>query len=460
MFSGLVTTLILVRLLDKEDFGLMALVNVVIGFTSVFLDMGISNAIIHKQDVTKNQLSTLFWTNIIMGAFFFVVVNLFSNFLGVYFDEPRLTQILWIISFVFIFYALGIQHKALLRKELLFKELAIISVLIVLGTMLCKIILAYLGFGVYALVYGVLLNALLTGLLFFSYGAIKIHTPKFIFQLNQMFYFIRFGLFQMGERSMNYFLTQFDTIIIGKVFDAEILGVYDVIKQILVKPAALVNPLLNTVSFPVFSKKQNDGQLLKSMYLKLIEYNSLVNFSIYIGLIVVAQPFLEIFLGKDWGQYTLLFSLIGVYFLVRSIINPIGNLLLAKGKVELGFYWGLGLLIVLPISMIYGSKFGVIGIATAILVIHIIAIIVHYDILVKKLIPCGRSEFFSVLVIPTILSLSMGVIVYLSLFLVSDFSTLTRFIVGVTVGVVAYVFFLYVFKRTVLVNLLGILKAK
>ena len=152
-FSTIITTIlqllqlaILARFLEPSAFGLMALVMVVIGFSQAFLDMGISNAIIHKQEISKDQLSTLYWVNVLAGFLLFCIIVLIAPFISDFYKEPELTNLILIVALTFIIQPFGQQFMILWQKEMRFSEIAKIDIANKFISLVVSVYFAYMEF--------------------------------------------------------------------------------------------------------------------------------------------------------------------------------------------------------------------------------------------------------------------------------------------------------------------------
>lgn len=304
-FSTAVTTIIqlaqiavLARFLKPNDFGIMALAMVVIGFSDAFMDAGISNAIIHKQEISPEQLSSLYWLNVFSGIAVFLAAGLLSPLIASFYKEPELTPIIWWVSLTFVIQSFGRQFMILFQKELMFDIIARVEIISKFAGFLAAVVLAFQGFRVYALIFALLAATFFQAALFFLAG-IKYHRPSFHFKKSDLRGFLRFGIFQMGEKTVNYFNTQLDVILIGKLLGAEALGIYYIAKQIIMRPAQIINPIITRVTFPLLARVQDDMTLLKNAYLKTINYLSSVNFPVHIFIAILAGPIVLILLGKS-----------------------------------------------------------------------------------------------------------------------------------------------------------------
>lgn len=390
--SQLLLIAILARLLDKIDFGLIAISSFIIGFTQIFLDMGISNAIIHKQDVSNDQLNSLYWLNIFSGIIIFFVVFLTSGFIAKVYNEPKLQNIVNLTSTTFLIQPIGAQFDVLLRKELKFKSLAIRDVISKIIILLSGCVFGYLGFGVYSLVYSNIIGLSVSTILVFFIG-IKVHKPKFHFVYSDIKPFLSFGVFQMGEKVMNYFNSQADNIIIGKFLGMEVLGTYNIAKNLVMRPAQIINPIITKVSFPVMAKVQNDIPKLKHIYLKSLRLMSSVNFPIFIFMSFFARDIVLTMFGNKWQDAISVLSILSIYSLIRSTGNPVGSLQLARGKADWGFYWNSILLIFVPLTIYVGSFWGVVGVCYAFLILQVILFPIGWKFMINRLCQANFGEY-------------------------------------------------------------------
>ena len=422
---------ILSRFLNPSAFGLMALVMVVIGFSKAFLDMGISNAIIHKQTITHEQLSTLYWVNVLTGFLLFAVVCVLAPFVAGFYQKPELTALTSIVGVTFLIQPFGQQFMALWQKEMRFAEMAKIDVVNKLVSLVVSVSLACRGYGVYALVYGTLAGVAVQTAQFLVYG-LKEHKPSLIFRPGEIKEFIRFGAFQMGDRTVNYFNYQIDTMLIGKLLGAEALGIYSIAKQLIMRPAQVFNPIITKVTFPAMARIQDDPSRLKNIYLKTINYLSSVNFPVHAFIFVFAHDLVLVLFGAKWLAAVPVIRILSVWGAIRSTGNPIGSLLLAKGKVRLGFYWNVAILVYFPAGIYAGSHWGLLGVSWALIGLQLSLVVPNWYFLCEPLCGARFVEYHMVIFKPAIMAVVAGFGAYLSIVL---FDTgIVKFLVGSIIG--------------------------
>lgn len=435
---------VLARFLAPTDFGLMALVMLVIGFSQAFLDMGISNAIIHKQTITNEQLSTLYWLNVLAGFVLFILICAASPFISLFYKEPELTKLIILVGLTFLIQPFGQQFMVLWQKGMRFAEMSKIDVATKMLSLVVSVVFAYLGYGVYALVYGTLAAVILQTILFVSMG-LKEHRPQLLLHWCEVREFFSFGVFQMGERTVNYFNSQIDVILIGRLLGTETLGVYNIAKQLVMRPAQIFNPIITKVTFPAMAKVQNDTATLRRVCLQTISHLSSVNFPIYAMMIVLAPEIVLFLFGAKWMAAVPIVQILSIYGAVRSTGNPIGSLLLAKGRANLAFYWNLGLLFYVPVGIAIASQWGMVAVSWILVALQVSLIIPGWYILVSPLCGAKLGEYTLQMVVPFVLSLAAGIFAYLS---ISFFeSGLLRFGAGMLAGGAVYIGLSWRFNR-------------
>ena len=428
---------VLARLLAPEDFGLMAMVMIVLVLGQSYADMGISNAIIHRQGATRDQLSSLYWLNILAGAAVFVVVIALKPAIMALYDEPRLNELIPMAALIFLVTPPGQQFQVLLEKNLRFKELAVIDSGVAIVGAVVSISAALAGKGVFALVYGMLFSAAFKTLLLVAAGW-REWRPNLHFRKSDLRGYLGFGLFQMGEKTVNYLNERFDQLLIATLLGAQELGYYNLAFGLVVMPIARINPVLTRVAFPVFARIQNDAEKLKSGYMTIRNVLAFTNFPLLLGLAAVAPVLVPLAFGDKWLPSVILIQILALVAMMRSLGNPIGSLLLAKGRADLGFYLNCLLPFILFPAVYVGARLGdAVGVSVGLLVATLFFFWVGYFFLVRRLLgPCLRPYLAAFGPAGLTASLMALAVAWLSRVLALDGFWL--FAVQVTVGVFLY----------------------
>jgi len=345
--SSLVTTLlgfiqlaILAHVLSRADFGLMAMITAVLGLAQVYADMGVSNAIIYRRDTARDQLSSLYWLTVFSGVAVFTATVAVSPLVGLFYREPRLASLVRWAAILFLVMPWGQQFQILFQKELKFRRLATIEIISAVAGTCVAVTLAFAHTGVYALVFGQVANASAKSCLLVALGWRR-WAPQLHFRRSDLKGYVGFGMFQMGERTLNYFAANLDYLLIGRFLGPTPLGVYSIAYQLVVVPLMRVNPILTRVAFPVFSRRQDDDSALQRGYLELAELIAFVAFPLLLGLAITAPVAVAVFFGERWQASVPLIQILALMGAVKALGNPSGSLLLAKGRADIGFYWNL-----------------------------------------------------------------------------------------------------------------------
>ncbi len=388
---------ILARYLEKEDFGLMALVLFVMGFMNLFMDMGLSSAILYKQDIKKQEYSSLYWINIFFSLLLFIIIYLISPFIGEFYENRELSSLIRLMALSLILSSIGRQFKTIFEKELKFKRIALVEIISAVLSLILAIILAWYEQGVYALILSALFQYFISNIVYLIIGLIH-YGLLFHFVFLETKPFLKIGLFQVGGQIVNYFNRDLDILIIGKLFGSELLGGYSLAKQLVFRPAQIFNPIFTKVASPVLAKMQDDVKMLKKSYLKLLNIVSSINIPIYLCLFIAAPIAVNVLYGEEYESIIFLVRILSIYMIFRAIGNPVGSLLIATGRTDLGFYWNLLTLLILPITIVIGAQFSLEMVTILITFSMIVLLIPGWYFLVYKLTNATLKEYLESLV--------------------------------------------------------------
>lgn len=390
--SQLLQLTVLARILAPRDYGLMAIVAIVLGVAQAYVDMGVSNAIIHRQDSTPQQLSSLYWLNVAAGGIVYVAVVAMTPAIVWIYQQPRLYALIPLAAVIFLIAPFGQQYQILLQKELKFRRLAQIESASAVIGMCVAVVAAYSRLGVYSLVVGQI-AATASGCLLFVLTGLPSWRPEFRFRRSDLEGYLGFGLYQMGERTLNAFAAKTDQVLIGIMLGPVALGYYSVAWNLIIQPVSKINPILTRVAFPLFSKIQMDSDRLRRGYIFLVGSLALVNAPLLFGCAVTAPVLVPVLLGSKWLPAVPIIQILAFVGLLRTIGNPIGSLLLAKGRADLGFRWNLyAFLALIPLVYLGARLFGSEGAALSVLVLLICYVSAMYYFLIRTLLgPCLKE---------------------------------------------------------------------
>ena len=449
---------VLARLLDRNSFGLMAMITVVIGLGQLFQDVGVSNAIIQRSGGNREQLSSLYWLNVVAGLLIFGLVLLFAPWVAVFYGEPRIHGLMFWAAFIFLIGPFGQQFQILLQKELQFKRLAIVEMAgIALGSVVA-VWAAWMQQGVFALVLGQIIAAISSSLLA-AMLCWKVWHPLWHFRWGDVRGYVSFGLYQMGERCLNYLAWNTDKLLIGKVLGADDLGLYSVAYQIMIRPLLVINPAVTRVAFPVFSTIQQDDERLKRGYLQVIQLLAFVSIPVYLGMLVTADSLVSFLLGPRWAGVTTVLQILCVLGIFYSLSNPIGSLLLSKGKANVGFWFNVVGLLVYVLGVFAGASHGVAGVAWGILIASA-SVLFPIEFWIRwKLVRLRPEEFLSRLAPFLILGLGMVATVSLCNLAIQTSAPGLRLVMLALLGASFYLFAVFLAKKPFLMGVISMARS-
>lgn len=443
---------ILARLLEKSDFGLMAIVMMIMGFMALFSDMGIGSAILHRQNISQKEYSSLYWLNFLISLILFLSVCILSVPISVFYDEHGLIVLIPVMASNLFITAFGRQYSVFAQKKLQFKFISIVEIITNIVSLIPAVVLALKGFGVYALIYSTLFASLFSNICFFLKFQ-KTHKICFHFQFSDTKPFLQIGLYQTGSQILNYFNTQLDVIIIGKFLGMDTLGLYNLAKNLAMRPMQIINPILTKLSAPLLAKVQSDANSLKRNYLKIINILSFINFPIHLLMAVLSLPIINILYGMNNNTMAIVLSLLSVYYALRSIGNPVGGLVIATGKTHIEFYWNVIMIFVFPVFVSIGSLFSVEGAAFSQLLLMVLAYIPSWYFLVRKLVTIPLKEYVMKSVPYLLFCIVSGLITYLLLKVISIDIHILNLFIGTCAFITIYCLEIYLFNRKFAIEL-------
>ncbi len=324
--------IILARLLSPREFGLIGMLAIFIAISQSFIDCGFSNALIRKANCTQNDYSTIFYFNVSVAIFFYIMLFTFSASIASFFDEPQLKSLIQVLSLSLIVNSFSLIQRTILTKEINFKLQTLVSMVASIGSGVIAITLALAGYGVWSLVALTLSKAVLNSLFLWLWNQWK---PAWVFSgesFKELFSFgsklLVSGLIDTAYRNIYY-------LIIGKYFSAVELGYYTKADQFRALPSQNLNDIVGRVSYPVLASIRDDVPKLKTAYQKIIRSTMLITFVLMLGLAAVAKPMIVTLIGEKWLPaviYLQLLCLVGMFYPLHALNL---NMLQVQGRSDL-----------------------------------------------------------------------------------------------------------------------------
>lgn len=366
--------LVLARLLDPSDFGVVGLLTIFISISQTFTEGGFSNALIRKVDKTDTDYSTAFYFNTIVGIICYVILFVISPWVAKFFDVSILCPLLKVLGLSVFLNSLFIVPVAKLTSEMNFKWQTIAALASVVVSGGAGIILAYLGYGVWALVWQTVIMAFVKGLVLFVYSR---WIPLLVFSRTSFKYLLDYGSKLVASNLLFTIYSQITTILIGKFYSTSDLGYYTRGRQFACLPVDVFTGVLGKVTFPVLSKLQDNDEELIRVYRKLIRLTSLVCVFGLILLASVAKPLIIVLLTEKWLECVIYLQLFCIALLLDHITRLNLNLLQVKGRSDLYLRLEIIKRIVSIGMMLASLPFGIIYLCLSLILYSVFAFFVN-----------------------------------------------------------------------------------
>ena len=292
-------SILLARLLDPSDFGLIATVNVFTGFLSLFVDMGIGAAIIQRKAISQTLLASAFWFNLAIGIVLTIAFAICAPLMATFFAQASLTRIAQVSSMSFALASAAIVPIAMLRRGLQFKEIAIVELSSCVIGGIVGFASAIAGLGVWSLVFQNLVFLAAKTIAVFAFSSFR---PSIEFDWEKIAKILPFSMNLTGAKLVNYWVRKADNVLIARVLGATQLGIYSRAYSLMLLPLGQVSTVVGHVMFPTLSTIQDDLPRTKSIYLKALRIVALITFPISLGLMATADFFVIGLLGNKWAD--------------------------------------------------------------------------------------------------------------------------------------------------------------
>jgi PST family polysaccharide transporter len=321
----------LARLLNPKDFGLVGMVTAFTGVLNLFRDFGLSTATVQRATVTEEQISTLFWINIAFGAGLAIIAIALAPVIVTFYHEPRLFSVTVVLAAGFLFNAAGVQHSAVLQRDMRFTALSVINIGALVVSTATAIVMAKVGYGYWSLVAMTVTYPLASTIGLWMVAAWIPGLPQRRSGLRSM---MRFG----GTITLNgvvvYIAYNLEKVLLGRFWGADAIGIYGRAYQLVNIPTDNLNSAVGEVAFSALSRIQDDPPRLRTYFLKGYSLVLALTIPITIVCTIFAKDAIYVLLGEKWREAVPIFRLLAPTIMIFAMINPFSWLLFAIGKVD------------------------------------------------------------------------------------------------------------------------------
>lgn len=338
MIAQFIAGIILARLLTPDDYGCVGMLSIFMVVANTMLDAGFGSALIQKKKPTHDDYSTVFLWNLGMSTVLYAILFFSAPSIASFYRIPLLSSVLRVQSLVLFLGAFSMVQRNMLRKQLRFRELSIIAITSSFIAIIVTVILAYKGFGVWALVAQVIVSSVVTLALVWTLSKWR---PSFKFSKKSFKELFGFGFYMFLTRSLSDIGKELQSLLIGRVYNASTLGYYSKARSMERMSALSISQVMTSVTYPFYAQVQDDLVALQNMIKRFTSSIAYITFPLMTVLMLVAEP-LFIFLYSDrWlpsVPYFQALCIAGIPLCLQAVNT---QTIAAVGKSKVMFRWRL-----------------------------------------------------------------------------------------------------------------------
>lgn len=356
------SVIVLSRLLQPEDFGIVAMAAPVVAFVGLFQDMGLTQATVQKKSISHAEINSLFWINVAVSALLGAIMILISPLVAEFYNEPQVAPLVGAMSLQLFILGAGAQHYALVTRRMEFGRLAMldsIAAVLGLGT---AIFWAYVEQTYWALFIGGLTTMGFTTLGCWISSRWRPSVPQLVRGTGEM---VSFGAGITGFNFANYFARNLDQILIGRRWGNQELGLYDRSNRLLLFPLQQVIYPLGKVMVPALSRMTSEPDRYRRAYLRVAPLLLFIALPGVAVAIAMANLLIPLALGQQWQDSAMIFQALGFAGLLQPLNSPAGWLFVSQGRSMDFMRWGIFGALTTAAAFIIGLPYGAFGVALA-----------------------------------------------------------------------------------------------
>lgn len=329
MAISLVSNIVLARLLTPDDYGTIGMLMIFIAVANTFVDGGFGSALIQKKEPTKEDYSTIFWWNMFLSLVLYGVLYVCAPAVARFYDLPLLSQVLRVQGFVLILNALSIIQQNQLRKQLKFKRLASVTVVSAVLSAGIAIVLAYMGWGVWALVAQQLM---LSGFNAIQFWLLNKWVPLLTFSKDSFKQLFGFGGFMLLSSLINTIFNNINGLIIGRFFSTSTMGYFSQAKKIEDATTMSVTSVVEQVTYPILSEHQNDKEKMRCILKRFNTSTFFIVTPMMLLICLFAEPIIVFLFTEKWLPAAPYLKILALHGIPMGLQGVNYNAIAAIGK--------------------------------------------------------------------------------------------------------------------------------
>jgi len=336
MLIQFISGIILARLLTPYDYGCIGMLMIFMVLAESFIDGGFGSALIQKKRPTQEDYSTIFFWNLGMAVLLYIVLYFSAPAIARFYDIPLLCDVLRVQGFILFIYAFNIVQRNQLQKKLNFKVLSIVTISTSVIALTTTIIMAYHGFGVWALVAQNILTAAIPALVFWFYIKWR---PSWVFSWQSFRELFSFGFYMFLTHLLNQFGQQIQGLLIGRFYNASTMGYYSKANATERLASTSISKVMSQVTYPLYAEMQDDKAALGNIIKKITLTLSYITFPLMFILLLCAKPLFILLYSERWADSVPYFQVLCIAGLAYSLQSVNYQSVAAIGKSKTMFIW-------------------------------------------------------------------------------------------------------------------------
>ena len=336
MLIQFISGIILARLLTPFDYGCIGMLMIFVVLAEAFIDGGFGSALIQKKRPTQEDYSTIFWFNIAMSVLLYAILYVSAPAISRFYNIPLLCDVLRVQGIILFIYAFNIIQKNQLRKKLNFKVLSIVTITTSITSLIITILMAYHGFGVWALVAQNIITAAIPAFVFWFHIKWR---PIWTFSVKSFKELFSFGFYMFLTHLVNQFGNQFQGLLIGRFYNASTLGYYSKAIGTEKLASTSIAQIMTQVTYPLYAEVQDDKAQLANMIKRLTMTLSYITFPMMFVLLLCAKPIFVLLYSDRWLDSVPYFQVLCISGLAFCLQSVNYQSIAAIGKSRTMFWW-------------------------------------------------------------------------------------------------------------------------
>lgn len=352
--------ILIARLLTPAEFGLVAMTAPVLAFVGLFADFGLTQATVQKQDISQEQISFIFWINVLLSLALSALTISMAPLVARFYGDSRVTSVVMILGTMFFVGGLYAQHLALLNRRFAFLKLAIIDMASFVVGCVCGVLAALNGMGYWAIV----INQAVVSLVALSLAWILTRwVPGRPHRVADAGALLRFGGNITSFNVVNYFARNLDNVLIGKFAGEVSLGIYDRAYKLLLLPLSQITAPFAKVATPLLARTRHESTLYAKAYIRMLETILLLTYPAVAFAMVTSTQLIVTVLGVQWIAVAPIFSVLALGAFFAPISNSTGWLFITQDRTREMRNWGIVSSTLFVASFVIGLPWGALGVA-------------------------------------------------------------------------------------------------